>query len=80
MAVTSTREAAFMEPLDSRLDRLEALLISLVDQVQRLTDEVALPLHLQARTLRQLEQALDSARPTLPPPSAPFEAPVEERS
>ncbi len=68
-----------------RLDRLEAMLVGLGDQLERLSEQLQLPLSLQARTLRRLEDSLDTVKdelsrvvaPRLPPPIR-LERPAEE--
>lgn len=68
------------ETMEARFDRLEAMLVGLVDQVERLKDQVVVPLCLQERTLRRLEQAVDELRATplqLPPPPR-LENPAED--
>lgn len=68
------------ETMEARLDRLEAMLVGLVDQVEQLKDQVVVPLCLQERTLRRLEQAVDELRTTrirLPPPPR-LENPAED--
>lgn len=68
------------ETMDARLDRLEAMLVGLVDQVERLKDQVVVPLCLQEATLRRVEQAVDELRTTkvrLPPPPR-LETPAED--
>lgn len=68
------------ETMEARLDRLEAMLVGLVDQVERLKDQVVVPLCLQEATLRRLEQSVDELRMTrvrLPPPPR-LETPAED--
>lgn len=69
-----------MKPgMDERLDRLEAMLIELRDQVERLSRELPVHLRLNERRLRRLEARLDANPPALPAPLA-LEPAVEERS
>lgn len=68
------------ETMEARLDRLEAMLVGLVDSVEQLKDQVVVPLCLQERALRRLEQAVDELRvrsPHLPPPPR-LETPAED--
>lgn len=61
------------ETMQERLDRLEAMLVGLVDSVEQLKDQVVVPLCLQERTLRRLEQAVDELRTTPPRRESPAE-------
>ena len=60
MTTTETKHATTTETVDERLDRLEAMLIGVADRLDRLSDEVTVPLCLQERALRRLERALES--------------------
>jgi hypothetical protein len=65
--------------VERRLDRLEAMLVGLVDQVERLSEQLVVPLCLQERALRALAQSVDELRrgvDALPPPPR-LEAPAE---
>jgi cob(I)alamin adenosyltransferase len=74
------------ETMDERLDRLEAMLLGLTDQLERLGEQLQQPLRVQERALRRLEDAVDDLREQMPrrstrlPPPVRLEPPVEEPS
>jgi hypothetical protein len=72
--------------MDARLDRLEAMLLGLADQLERLGEQLQQPLRVQERAMRRLEDALEELRAQVPrrstrlPPPVRLEPPVEEPS
>jgi hypothetical protein len=74
------------ESVDVRLDRLEAMVLGVMDQLERLTEHLAQSHRVEERALRRLEDGLEEIRSQLPrkptrlPPPVRLEPPVEEPS
>ncbi|MDX2011267.1 MAG: hypothetical protein SFW67_13795 [Myxococcaceae bacterium] len=74
------------ESVEARLDRLEAMVLSVMDHLERLSEQLGQTLRVQERTLHRIEDGLSEVRSQLPrkpsrlPPPVRLEPPVEEPS
>ena len=74
------------ESVEARLDRLEAMVLGVMDHLERLSEQLGQTLRVQERVLHRIEAGLVEVRSQLPrkpgrlPPPVRLEPPVEEPS